>query len=173
MISIRPASEGDLPEILSIYNDIILHTTAVYDYKPHTLEMRKSWYASKLKDNYPVFVAVEDDKIVGFSSIGPFRAWAAYKYSVENSVYVATEHRGRGIGKILLPPLITAAIEKNLHVILAGIDASNDASINLHMHFGFREVAHFREVGYKFGRWLDLKFLELTLKTPSVPQESE
>jgi phosphinothricin acetyltransferase len=173
MISIRPASEGDLPEILSIYNDIILHTTAVYDYKPHTLEMRKSWYASKLKDNYPVFVAVEDDKIVGFSSIGPFRAWAAYKYSVENSVYVAAEQRGRGIGKILLPPLITAANERNLHVILAGIDASNDASIHLHMHFGFQEVAHFKEVGYKFGRWLDLKFLELTLKTPSVPQESE
>ncbi len=172
MISIRLATEEDLPEILSIYNDIILHTTAVYDYKPHTLEMRKSWYASKLKDNYPVFVAIEFDKIVGFSSIGPFRAWAAYKYSVENSVYVAAEHRGKGIGKILVPPLINAAIEKNLHVILAGIDASNDASIKLHMHFGFREVAHFREVGYKFGRWLDLKFLELILKVPSIPQES-
>jgi L-amino acid N-acyltransferase len=172
MISIRLATEEDLPEILSIYNDIILHTTAVYDYKPHTLEMRKSWYASKLKDNYPVFVAIEFDKIVGFSSIGPFRAWAAYKYSVENSVYVAAEHRGKGIGKILVPPLINAAIEKNLHVILAGIDASNDASLKLHMHFGFREVAHFREVGYKFGRWLDLKFLELILKVPSIPQES-
>jgi L-amino acid N-acyltransferase YncA len=173
MISIRLATEEDLPGILSIYNDIILHTTAVYDYQPHSMEMRKTWWASKLKDKYPVFVAAEAEKIVGFSSIGPFRAWAAYKYSVENSVYVATEHRGRGIGKILLPPLITAAIERNLHVIIAGIDASNEASLQLHRHFGFKEVAHFRQVGYKFGRWLDLKFLELILNTPSNPSESE
>ncbi|HEV3251771.1 MAG TPA: GNAT family N-acetyltransferase [Puia sp.] len=173
MISIRLATEDDLPGILSIYNDIILHTTAVYDYQPHSMEMRKTWWASKVKDKYPVFVAAEAEKIVGFSSIGPFRAWAAYKYSVENSVYVATEHRGRGIGKILLPPLITAAIERNLHVIIAGIDASNEASLQLHRHFGFREVAHFREVGYKFGRWLDLKFLELILNTPSNPSEFE
>jgi L-amino acid N-acyltransferase YncA len=173
MISIRPATEDDLPGILSIYNDIILHTTAVYDYQPHSMEMRKTWWASKVKDKYPVFVAAEAEKIVGFSSIGPFRAWAAYKYSVENSVYVATEHRGRGIGKILLPPLITAAIQRNLHVIIAGIDASNEASLQLHRHFGFKEVAHFREVGYKFGRWLDLKFLELILNTPSNPSEFE
>ena len=173
MISLRLATEEDLPGILSIYNDIILHTTAVYDYQPHSMEMRKTWWASKVKDKYPVFVAAEAEKIVGFSSIGPFRAWAAYKYSVENSVYVATEHRGRGIGKILLPPLITAAIERNLHVIIAGIDASNEASLQLHRHFGFKEVAHFRQVGYKFGRWLDLKFLELILNTPSNPSESE
>ena len=171
MISIRLIRETDLSEILTIYNDIILTTTAVYDYKPHTLEMRKQWYETKLKDNYPVFVAEENNKIVGFSSIGPFRAWAAYKYTVENSVYVASEHRGKGIGKLLIPPLINAGNKKNMHVIIASIDANNIASYHLHRSFGFEEVAHFKQVGYKFGRWLDLKFLELILEGPENPQE--
>src|SRR5438874_9932436 len=105
MIIIRYAMETDLENILSIYNDIIVNTTAVYDYEPHTIEMRRNWYQAKQKDGYPVFVATENDKIVGFSSIGPFRPWAAYKHTVENSIYVAAEKRGRGIGKLLLPPL--------------------------------------------------------------------
>src|SRR6185436_2596907 len=108
MISIREAIENDLPQLLSIYNDIILHTTAVYDYEPHTLEMRKQWFETKKQQGFPVFVAEEEEKIFGFSSIGPFRAWAAYKYSVENSVYVAAEARGHGIGKLLLTRLIDA-----------------------------------------------------------------
>lgn len=169
MIEIRPAWESDLPGILEIYNEIILNTTAVYDYRPHTLEMRKSWWEAKKRDNFPVFVAIEKNRLVGFSSIGPFRAWAAYKYSVENSVYVTSDMRGRGIGKMLIPPLIEAALERNLHTIIAGIDASNQASLKLHSAFGFREVALFRQVGYKFGRWLDLKFMQLLLETPAQP----
>jgi len=161
MIYIREASENDLLQLLSIYNDIILHTTAVYDYEPHTLEMRKQWFETKKQQGFPVFVAEEDGKILGFSSIGPFRAWAAYKYSVENSVYVAAEARGKGIGKLLLPPLIEATKKMQLHTIIAGIDASNEASLRLHRSFGFEEVAHFKEVGWKFERWLDLKFLQL------------
>jgi len=160
-ITIRNAAEDDLPELLSIYNDIILHTTAVYDYEPHTLDMRKQWLDTKKQQGFPVFVAEENGKIVGFSSIGPFRAWAAYKYSVENSVYVAAGARGKGIGKLLLPPLIEAAKTLQLHTIIAGIDATNEASLKLHKSFGFEEVAHFKEVGWKFGRWLDLKFLQL------------
>ncbi|MFI5155016.1 MAG: GNAT family N-acetyltransferase [Chitinophagales bacterium] len=167
MIEIRPALDSDLPGILEIYNEIILNTTAVYDYRPHTLDMRKSWWEAKQKDNFPVFVAVEMNRLVGFSSIGPFRAWAAYKYSVENSVYVTSDMRGRGIGKMLIPPLIEAASNRNMHTIIAGIDAGNTASLKLHEAFGFREVAHFREVGYKFGKWLDLKFLQLLLQTPA------
>jgi len=97
------ATEEDLPEILTIYNDIILHTTAVYDYKPHTMDMRKSWFASKQKDGYPVFVAEKEKAIIGFSSIGPFRAWAAYKYSIENSVYVATDQQGKKTSTQSLP----------------------------------------------------------------------
>jgi len=169
MISIRLAEEKDLPEILAIYNEIILNTTAVYDYQPHTLDMRRSWYALKQKDGYPVFVAELDNEIAGFSSIGPFRAWAAYKYSVENSVYVASQQRGKGIGKLLLTPLLNAAREKNFHVIIASIDANNAASIRLHQSFSFEEVAHFRQVGFKFGSWLDLKFFELILETPAHP----
>ena len=163
MVTVRHATEDDLPRILEIYNDVILHTTAVYDYEPHTLEMRRQWFKVKKEQGFPVFVASENGAIAGLSSIGPFRAWAAYKYSVENSVYVDDEYRGRGIGKLLIPPLINAARELKLHTIIAGIDASNQASLNLHAYFGFREVAHFKEVGYKFNRWLDLKFLQLIL----------
>jgi phosphinothricin acetyltransferase len=161
MITIRQAIETDLPQLLSIYNDIILHTTAVYDYEPHTQEMRKQWYETKKQQGLPVFVAEEGERILGFSSIGPFRAWAAYKYSVENSVYVAAEERGKGIGKLLIPPLIEATQKLGLHTIIASIDATNEVSLRLHKSFGFEEVAHFKEVGWKFNRWLDLKFLQL------------
>lgn len=160
---LRPATEADLPALLEIYNDIILHTTAVYDYEPHTLEMRQAWYQAKVAANLPVIVAEDDGRPVGFSSYGPFRAWAAYQYTVENSIYVAKDQRGKGIGKALLPPLIKAAKEQGLHAMVASIDATNAASLNLHAAFGFTEVARFREVGFKFGGWLDLVFLELLL----------
>jgi len=163
MIQVRHATEKDLPAILTIYNDVIVNTTAVYDYQPHTLEMRVAWFNTKKQQGFPVFVAVENDKVVGLSSIGPFRAWAAYQYSVENSIYVASEARGRGIAKLLLPPIITAAKQLGIHTIIAGIDAGNEASIQLHRHFGFEEVAHFKQVGWKFDRWLDLKFLQLMI----------
>lgn len=162
-IVVRSAVAGDLPALLEIYNDVILHTTAVYDYEPHTLEMRENWFAGKQEQGFPVFLAEKDGTVLGFSSIGPFRAWAAYKYSVENSIYVAAEHRGKGIAKLLMPPLIRAAREKDMHTMIAGIDAGNEASLRLHRGFGFEEVAHFREVGWKFDRWLDLKFLQLIL----------
>jgi L-amino acid N-acyltransferase len=172
MIQIRPALEQDLEAMLEIYNDVIVNTTAVYDYQPHTLEMRRQWFRIKEAQGFPVFVAVEDGKVVGFSSIGPFRTWAAYKYSVENSVYVAADQRGKGIGKLLIAPLIQAAEQLDMHTIIAGIDATNEASIMLHRSFGFKEVAHFKQVGYKFGRWLDLTFMQLLLKTPEQPEEA-
>jgi phosphinothricin acetyltransferase len=161
MIHVRYARENDLPAILAIYNDVIVNTTAVYDYDPHTLEMRTAWFNTKKEQGFPVFVAEEEGKILGLSSIGPFRAWAAYKYSVENSVYVGAEARGKGIGKLLMPPIIKAAKQLGMHTIIAGIDAGNEASIQLHRHFGFEEVAHFKQVSWKFERWLDLKFLQL------------
>src|SRR5687767_13523893 len=160
MIQIRTALEQDLEAMLEIYNDVIVNTTAVYDYQPHTLEMRRQWFRIKEAQGFPVFVAEEHGKVVGFSSIGPFRAWAAYKYSVENSVYVAADQRGKGIGKLLIAPLVEASIQLNMHTIIAGIDATNEASVKLHRSFGFEEVAHFKQVGYKFGRWLDLTFMQ-------------
>ena len=163
MIRVRHATENDLPQILDIYNEIIMHTTAVYYYEPHTLEMRRQWFAERKQQGFPVFVAEEDGVILGLSSIGPFRAPTAYKYSVENTVHVAAMARGRGIGKLLMPPIIEAAKELNMHTIIAGIDATNEVSLHLHKGFGFVEVAHFKEVGYKFDKWLDLKFLQLIL----------
>ena len=163
MIRIRNASEDDLPRLLEIYNDIIINTTAVYDYEPHTIEMRKQWWETKKTQGFPVFVAEDEGHISGFSSIGPFRAWAAYKYSVENSVYVASDARGKGIGKLLIPPLLDASKKLGMHTVIAGIDATNEASIKLHKRFGFEEVAYFKQVGWKFERWLDLKFLQVMI----------
>ena len=171
MITIREACETDLPVLLAIYNHVILNTTAVYTYEAQTMEARKAWYADKLAAGYPVFVAEEGGKVIGFSSYGPFRAWPAYKYTIENSVYVTEEQRGKGVGKLLIQPLIQSAHSKGYHAIIAGIDSLNDSSIRLHASFGFVEVAHFRQVGYKFGRWLDLTFMELLLDTPAHPAE--
>ncbi|MEP6675811.1 MAG: N-acetyltransferase family protein [Ferruginibacter sp.] len=163
MINIRRATEEDLPKILEIYNEIILNTTAVYAYQPHTLEMRKQWFDDRAKQGFPIFVADEKGIILGMSTIGPFRAFPAYLYTVENTIHVAAHARGKGVGKLLMPPLIQAAKDLKLHTIVAGIDAGNDISICLHESFGFKEVALFKEVGFKFDRWLDLKFLQLIL----------
>ncbi len=169
---IRYANENDLPQLLDIYNDIILNTTAVYQYQQHTLQMRKEWFKTKQQQGFPMFVAEDNDRIMGFSTLGTFRNWQAYKYSVENSIYVASDYRGKGVGKLLMQPLIEVAIQMDMHTIIAGIDATNEVSIRLHKNFGFEEVAHFKQVGYKFGRWLDLKFLQLILKTPLKPFEN-
>ena len=160
MINIRYATENDIQPMLDIYNEIIKNTTAVFQY---TLEMRKEWFIQKQRENYPVFIAEENNVVVGFSTFGQFRNWQAYKYSVENSVYVKADCRGKGIGKLLLQPLIDVAKQMQLHTIIAGIVADNKASIALHKQLGFVEVAHFKEVGYKFDKWLDLKFLQLML----------
>lgn len=169
MIEIRNANANDIPAMLEIYNEIILNTTAVWHYEAHTLEMRKEWFEQRQKEGFPIFVAMEGEKMLGFSSYGPFRPWPGYKKTVENSVYVSADSRGRGVGKLLIPPLIEAAKQMGLHAMLAGIEAENEASISLHEKFGFVEVAHFKEVGWKFGRWMDLKFLELIINAPSAP----
>jgi L-amino acid N-acyltransferase YncA len=162
-IIIRDAREDDLAAILDIYNEVILNTTAVYSEQPHTLQMRKDWYNDRVKNNFPVFVADAGGKVAGFSSFGHFRVWPCYRYTVEVSVYVDTAFRGKGMSKKLLQSLIDRGAEMNMHAMIAGISADNQISINLHHSFGFAEVAHFKEVGYKFGRWLDLKFFELML----------
>ncbi len=163
MITIRHAIENDLQQTLDIYNEIIANSTAIFQYEPQTIQMRKQWFAEKQEKKYPVFVAEENNAIVGFSTFGQFRNWQAYEHCVENSVYVKADCRGKGTGKLLLQPLIDAAKQMQLHTIIAGIVADNDASLALHKQFGFSEVAHFKEVGYKFDRWLDLKFLQLML----------
>ena len=161
MITIRTATEEDIPTLLEIYNDIIINTTAVWHEEPHTLAMRQDWFTLKKEQGFPVFVAEENKEVIGFSTIGPFRPWFGYRYTVENSVYVATNSRGKGVANLLMPPLIEASKQLGLHAIVAGIEAGNEVSIALHEKFGFIEVAQFKEVGFKFNRWMDLKFLEL------------
>jgi L-amino acid N-acyltransferase len=179
MILIRPAEERDLAEILEIYNHSILNTASVYSYKPHTMEMRKKWFEDRRAANQPVFVAETapqppkrgKKEIAGFVSYGPFRIWPAYKYTVEHSVHVHVDYRRQGVAKLLLAKIIESAKINEMHAIIGGIDAANTASIHLHEQFNFKEVAHFKEVGYKFNTWRDLKFYELVLETPAHPIE--
>lgn len=167
-VAVRPAEERDLPAILAIYNDAVLNTTAVYDEEPATLEARRAWFAAKLDAGHPVYVAHDggpgEGEVLGWSSYGPFRPWPGYRHTVEHSVYVAPHARGRGVGKALLPPLLQHARARGMHVMVAGIDADNEASLRLHAALGFERVAHFRQVGRKFGRWLDLVFMQRLLE---------
>ena len=160
---IRDARELDLAAMLAIYNGAVLTTTAVYDYQPRSSEQQVAWFRAKQEHGLPVLVAEDGGAIVGFASYGPFRPWPAYLHTVENSLYVAPEQRGRGIGTALLPALIQRAAQRGLHTMIAGIDATNEASLRLHAKFGFERLAQFREVGWKFERWLDLAFLQLML----------
>ena len=163
-MTVRPATEADLPGILDIYNDAVLHTTASYDYEPRTLEHRRTWFKDHQRDNYPVFVAVEKDGLVaGWSALNPYHARIGYRFTSENSVYVAANRRGQGIGRALLGPLLEAGKARGLHAILAVIDADNEASIRLHAQFGFEKVGLFKQVGFKFGRWLDVVYMEKLL----------
>jgi L-amino acid N-acyltransferase YncA len=163
---IRSAEESDLQTILDIYNDAILHTTAVYDYEAHTLEARKAWYGKKLADGFPVLVAEVEGNVAGFASYGPFRAWAAYRYTVEHSVYVHKAYRNRGVGLTLLKGIVADAQARQYAVMVAGIDASNAQSIRLHEKLGFIHAGTIQKAGYKFNRWLDLSFYQLALSGP-------
>lgn len=171
MFILRGATEHDLSAILAIYNHAIETTTAVFDYRPHTLHMRREWFETKRAANLPVVVAVDNDGVVGFATYGPFRAWPAYKYSVEHSVYVAANARRRGVGLALVTEVIAEARRNQMHNVIAGITTDNAPSLQLHRRLGFVDAGCIHEVGYKFGRWLDLALLELLLETPRSPEE--
>lgn len=163
-IIVRPATYSDLPTILKIYNEAVLNTTASYDYQPDTLESRAAWLESHVQSQLPVFVAeLEECGIVGWSALSTFRRAHGYRCTAENSIYVAPDRRGQGIGKLLLFPLIESAQQLGLHSIMAGIDAENLASIRLHAAFGFEQVGYLKEVAYKFDRWLDLILMQRLL----------
>jgi L-amino acid N-acyltransferase len=163
-LAVRPATYDDLPAILTIYNEAVLHTTASYDYYPTTLEARAAWFESHAQNRLPVFVAeLEPKQIVGWSALNSFRHADGYRCTAENSIYVAAEQRGRGIGKLLLAPLIEAGQQLELHSLIAGIDAANMASIRLHAAFGFEQVGYLKQVAFKFDRWLDLILMQRLL----------
>lgn len=160
------------PTILEIFNDAILNSTALYDYKPRASESMAGWFKTKEAGGFPV-IGVEDAnyELMGFASYGTFRAWPAYKYSVEHSVYVRTEHRGKGLGSALMKTLIEEARAQERHVMVGGIDVENTVSVALHRRLGFEHAGTVKQAAYKFGRWLDLAFYQLILETPLTPVE--
>jgi len=156
--------------ILDILNDAIVNSTALYDYAPRPPEAMAAWFATKRANGFPVVGAVDAaGTLLGFASWGTFRAFPAYKYSVEHSVYIHREHRGAGLGQVLMAELIRRAREKQVHVLIGCIDASNEGSIALHRKLGFTHSGTFPQVGFKFGRWLDAAFYQLLLDTPANP----
>ncbi|OEK21062.1 GNAT family N-acetyltransferase [Staphylococcus saprophyticus] len=160
---IRHATKSDLSNILDIYNDAILNTTAVYSYKPQTLASREIWFENKSQNNEPIFVFEEQGEAVAFATYGSFRDWPAYQYSIEHSIYVNEHHRGKGIASQLLKQLINHAQVEGYKTLVAGIDATNDNSIYLHKKFDFQHSGTIQNVGYKFDKWLDLAFYQLDL----------
>jgi phosphinothricin acetyltransferase len=163
MPAIRDARDTDLLEVLRIYNDVIATSTAVYRDDPATLDDRRMWWEQRVSQGYPVLVAEDAGAVVGFASFGDFRAWPGYRFTVEHTVHVRADRRGSGVGTALMHPLLERARLLSKHVVIAGVDADNRGSLAFHERLGFTRVAHFHEVGFKFGRWLDLVFLQRLL----------
>ncbi|MCB2292139.1 N-acetyltransferase family protein [Clostridium algoriphilum] len=166
---IREAVENDLGNILEIFNDAIINTTAIYDYKAHTIDDRKQWYKKKKEEGYPILVVEENNKVIGFATYGPFRAWPAYKYTVEHSIYVDGKYRNKGTGTLLAKELIRITNEREYATMVAGIDESNKKSIQLHEKLGFKYTGRIDKAGFKFGKWLNLVFYQLELEGPKNP----
>ncbi len=168
---IRHALPEDLEAILEIYNDAVISTVAIWNEQTVDLENRREWFIQHQDQGYPILVAVDDDDVVGYATFGDWRTWEGYRYSVEHSVYVRADQRGRGTGRLLMTELIDRAREAGKHVMVAGIEASNEGSIRLHEKLGFRKTGTLREVGTKFGRWLDLTFMQLILDDAAHPAD--
>ena len=162
-IRIRPARAVDAQAISRIYNDAVLSTTATYDYEPEPLSRRVAWMEDHGAAGLPVLVAEDSGELLGWSSLSPFHRRPGFRFTVENSVYVDAPHRGCGVGRALLGALIPEAERLGLRSIIAAVDASNETSLRLHRAFGFVEVGRFPAVGFKFDRWLDVAYLQLSL----------
>lgn len=163
-MKIRDAVAADIPGITAIYNDAVRNTTAIWNEAVVDEANRSAWLEDRTKAGYPVLVAIgDDDMVTGYASFGDWRAWDGYRHTVEHSIYIREDQRGKGVGAALMHALIERARQCGKHVMIAGIEAENLASIRLHEKLGFAKTGHLKEVGTKFGRWLDLAFLQLTL----------
>jgi L-amino acid N-acyltransferase len=160
---IRNATEADLPAILDIYNDAVANTTAIWNDNLVDLQNRQDWFATRCARGFPILVAERGGAIAGYAAYGDWRAFEGFRHTVEHSVYVHKDHRGAGIGRLLMQALVDKAREGDVHVMIACIESGNAASIRLHESLGFRVAGRFSEVGTKFGRWLDLTCMELKL----------
>ncbi len=159
---IRRATPEDLAAIARIYNHAIENTTATFHTEPKTLDYWMS-VLEKQTERYPLIVAEVDGRVAGWGLIRPYGERQAYRYTVENAIYVDCDYQGRGLGSALLGELVSAARELGYHAIIALVVGENDVSVKLHEKFGFERVGVLREVGMKFGRWLDLIAMEKLL----------
>ncbi|WP_280641516.1 GNAT family N-acetyltransferase [Bartonella tamiae] len=160
---IRHAEEKDLNAITAIYNDAVEHTLAIWNEQKVSVDERITWWKKRQSAQYPVLVACDGEQLCGYASYGPFRPFEGYKFSAELSLYIDRRFRSQGIGKKLLRALIDHAKNNSIHVLIAGIESSNQASIGLHHHFGFEVTATMPEVGYKKGQWLNLILMQKTI----------
>lgn len=162
MTTVRPATVADLPAINAIYNHYVLLSTCTYQTEPTTEAERVHWFTAH-DAKHPVIVAEQVGTVVGWGSLSNFHVRTAYENSVEDSVYIHHEFCGQGLGSLLLAELLRMAEVIGHHAVLGGIDAEQATSISLHAKFGFEKVAHFKEVGFKYGRWLDVIWMEKLL----------
>jgi phosphinothricin acetyltransferase len=160
--TLRPTVESDLVAINDIYNHYVQNSTCTYQEEPESLGGRRQWFRHH-GDKHPVIVAEAGGRVIGWGALSAYHARSAYRYTVENSVYVHHRHHRRGIGSLLLQELIVRARNLGYHAIIAGIDADQTASVALHAKFHFKPVGHLEQVGFKFGRWLDVLYMELLL----------
>jgi phosphinothricin acetyltransferase len=159
---IRPAAESDLVAINDIYNHYVLHSTCTYQEEPEPFDSRRRWF-SRHGEKHPVIVAIADSQVVGWGSLSPYHERSAYRHTVENSIYIHHQHLRRGVGSLLLQELIVRCRSLGHRVIIAGIDGEQNGSVALHAKFRFEKVGHLTKVGFKFGRWLDVIYMELIL----------
>ncbi|MGF6305987.1 L-amino acid N-acyltransferase YncA [Bradyrhizobium sp. i1.8.4] len=160
---IRSATEQDIPAITAIFNEAVANSNAIWTEKQDSDAERLAWMEARQGLGYPVLVAAEGPVVLGYGTFGDFRAFPGYRYTVEHSVYIHADHRGRGLGRVIVDELIAAATALGKHVMIAGIDGGNQTSLRLHAQAGFVEVARMPEVGRKFGRWLELVFMQRVL----------
>jgi phosphinothricin acetyltransferase len=165
-ITLRLASPGDAEQIRQIYNYEVSNTVATFDLVPRTLDDQKRWIADR-NGAFAAIVALdpadEIGEVVGFGSLSPYKERAAYRTSVEDSVYVRRDRNGEGIGKLILMELLRVAAASGFHAVFGRISASSEASIALHRSCGFDLVGIEREVGRKFNKWLDVALMQALL----------
>lgn len=161
---IRDALETDLPALRDIFNDAVLNTTAIWMDNVVDLANRQAWFAARAQQGYPILVAENAaGEVVGYASFGDWRPFDGFCHTVEHSVYIRVDQRGKGLGPQLLTALIERAKACDKHVMVAAIESGNAASIGLHQRLGFTITGQMPQVGCKFGRWLDLTFMQLIL----------
>lgn len=168
-MEVRDARVDDLPAILNIFNEAIANSTAVWFDSLDDLQGRRRWFEARQGCGFPILVAVEEGSVLGYSTFAEFRPWHGYRHTVEHSIYVRADRRRTGIGRILLCALIERATASRAHAMVGAIEALNHASLALHAGLGFTEVARMPEVGCKFGRWLDLVFVQRLLDSRTAP----